>query len=329
MKRQFFGYYEMTPEQYEKLWRDCVFVMDTNVLLDMYRMSPSAQETLFQTLAVLRDRLWIPYQVAFEYHRNVTTVLLEQIKKCKDVIGDSNQWVNKIIDGCQSKRNYPYLSDELQQRIKQVAAEIEREIEGEKQGLEQLINNNPTKDKIADLLEGRLWNKLPDDKLNDIYRDGKRRYELKIPPGYGDLKNNKQGIDVYGDLVVWEEMIAYASINKKDVIFVTSDTNKEDWFVKVAEKVMGPRAELRMEFANRANNQVYYAYSTAAFLQYVGNYIEIPEISDKVIEEVESIIAEKSEADNSKTDSVQYNSGYTFITGDLKHIDDSSSASES
>ena len=326
MRRQFFGYYEMTPEQYEKLWRDGVFVVDTNVLLDMYRMSPSAQETLFQTLSALRDRLWIPYQVAFEYHRNVTTVILEQIKNCRDVIGYSNQWVNKIIDGCKSKRNYPYLSGELQQRIKQIAGDIEQEIEREKSGLESLINNNPTKDKIANLLEGRLWNRLPDEKLNDIYREGKKRYELKIPPGYGDLKNNKQGIDVYGDLVVWEEMITYASINKKDVIFITSDTNKEDWFIKVAEKVMGPRAELRMEFANRANNQIYYSYSTATFLQYVGNYVAIPEISDKVIEEVASIIAEKSESDNSKTGSTQYNSGYTFVTDDLTHIDDSSSS---
>lgn len=325
MRQHFFGYYEMTPDQFKKLWRDCIFVVDTNVLLDMYRMSPSAQETLFQTLAALKDRLWIPYQVACEYHRNVTTVILDQIKNCKDVIGDSNQWVNKIIEGCKSKRNYPYLSEDLQQRIMQVAEDIKQEIEGERQDLEMLINSNPTKDKIADLLDGRLWNKLQDTRLENIYQEGKKRYDLKIPPGYGDLKNNKKGVDVYGDLVVWEEIIAYALANKKDVIFVTSDTNKEDWFIKVGEKVLGPRAELRMEFYERTN-QTYYAYSTAVFLQYVGDYIEIPKISDKVIEEVASIIAEKAELDNSKTDSAQYNSGYTFVTGELEHIDDLSSS---
>ncbi len=325
MRQHFFGYYEMTPDQFKQLWRDCIFVVDTNVLLDMYRMSPSAKDTLFQTLAALRDRLWIPYQVAYEYHRNVTTVILDQIKNCNDVMGDSNQWVNKILEGCKSKRNYPYLSDELQQQIIQVAEKIKNEIEGEKQNLEMLINSNPTKDMIADLLEGRLWNKLQDSRLENIYQEGKRRYDYKIPPGYGDLKN-KKGIDVYGDLVVWEEMIAYAQANKKDVIFVTSDTNKEDWFIKVGEKVLGPRAELRMEFANRTN-QTYYAYSTAVFLRYVGDYIAIPKISDKVIEEVASIIAEKAELDNSITDSVQNNSGYTFVSGNIEHIDDSSSES--
>lgn len=323
MRKHFFGYYEMTPEQFKKLWRNCIFVVDTNVLLDMYRMSPSAHDSLFRALTAIKDRLWIPYQVAFEYHRKVTTVILEQIKKCKDVIGDSNQWVNKIMDGCQTKRSFPYLSEGLQSRIKQVAADIEQEIENEKHDLEDLITNNPTKDKIADLLEGRLWDKLPDEKLNDIYSDGKRRYERKIPPGYGDLKN-KQGIDVYGDLVIWEEMIAYALTNKKDIIFITSDTNKEDWFVKVAEKILGPRAELRMEFTERTKNQVYYAYSTATFLQYIDEYIPIPKISDKVIEEVASIIADKTESVDSKTDSAEYNSGYTFIIGDLEDTEGSS-----
>lgn len=298
MRQHFFGYYEMTPEQFKKLWKECVFVVDTNVLLDMYRLSADASEALFQTLDLVKDRLWVPYHVAQEYHKEIITVLLSQIKNCKDMISTSNQMITKIFEKCRVTRNFPYLSEGLQERLRKIAEDIENEVGSEQSQLEELINNNPTQDKIAELLDGRLWERLTDKQLNEIYAEGKKRYEQKIPPGFGDMKN-KQGNDVYGDLVIWEEMIAYAEKHGKDVIFISSDTSKEDWFIKVGRSARGPRAELRMEFSKRTKGRTYYAYPTATFLAYAEEYIQAPKVSEAIIEEVASMITEKHDTESS------------------------------
>ena len=237
----------------------------------------------------------------------------------------SAQLINKILAGCESSRSYPYLSDTLQEKIRAIAKEIDKEIAGETQELVECINNNSTKDRIAVLLEGRLWERLEDRKLDEIEVKGRKRYEAKIPPGYGDMKT-KKGNDVYGDLIIWEEIIAYASNNKKDVIFITNDTNKDDWFITVSKKLKGPRAELRMEFAQRTNGKTYYAYPTSAFLQHVGEYVGISKVSDTIIDEVASMIVEKATSESSGTTD-SYNETYQFVTGEIGQIDESASES--
>src|SRR5690349_8766667 len=52
-------------------------VVDTNVLLDAYRFAPNARMELFGALEALGERLWVPYQVALEFHKNRATVIAE------------------------------------------------------------------------------------------------------------------------------------------------------------------------------------------------------------------------------------------------------------
>ena len=80
MRQLFPGYYEPSSHEIEEMWRTCVFVFDTNMLLNMYRYSAEARESLFEVLDRLEDRLWIPYQVALEYHDRRMVVIAEQVK---------------------------------------------------------------------------------------------------------------------------------------------------------------------------------------------------------------------------------------------------------
>ncbi len=70
MKEQFSVYY--TPD-FEKLWSEATFVFDTNVLLNLYRYSSKTSEELFNILEDLKEegKIWIPYQFAYEYHKNL------------------------------------------------------------------------------------------------------------------------------------------------------------------------------------------------------------------------------------------------------------------
>ena len=44
MKKAFFEYYAPTPEEISSIWRNCLLVLDANVLLNLYRYSVSTRE---------------------------------------------------------------------------------------------------------------------------------------------------------------------------------------------------------------------------------------------------------------------------------------------
>ena len=52
-----------------------MFVVDTNVLLNLYRYSRSTRDELLQVLRALEDKLFLPHQVGREFlDRRLTTI---------------------------------------------------------------------------------------------------------------------------------------------------------------------------------------------------------------------------------------------------------------
>lgn len=52
---------------------------------------------------------------------------------------------------------------------------------------------------------------------------------------------------LYGDLIVWKQVIQKSKKDKINIILVTDDL-KEDWWLKINGKTIGPRFELIKEF---------------------------------------------------------------------------------
>ena len=65
--------------------------------------------------------------------------------------------------------------------------------------------------------------------------------------------------------MVWKQILEYSRDNKRDIIYVTHD-QKEDWWEQSKGKTIGPRVELRKEFAN-ITKQNFYMYSMESFLE--------------------------------------------------------------
>ena len=80
MKKSFPGYYYLHPteEEFEALWEDCLFVFDSNVLLNLYRYTPGTSEELLSIFSKISDQVWIPHQAALEYQRNRRGVIENQ-----------------------------------------------------------------------------------------------------------------------------------------------------------------------------------------------------------------------------------------------------------
>ena len=78
MRDLFPGYYQPTEQEFDELWKECIFSFDTNVLLHIYRYSPKTRERLFDILEKLQARIWIPHQVGYEFHKNRLNVISSQ-----------------------------------------------------------------------------------------------------------------------------------------------------------------------------------------------------------------------------------------------------------
>lgn len=64
------GYWRKNKDDVEHAIKSSTIVLDTNALLSLYRMERSARGEYFEVLNALASRIWIPRQVADEFHRN-------------------------------------------------------------------------------------------------------------------------------------------------------------------------------------------------------------------------------------------------------------------
>lgn len=119
------------------------------------------------------------------------------------------------------------------------------------------------------------------DDLMQIVKEGSFRYSKTIPPGYEDVKG-KVGLQVYGDLILWKQILNYASKNERSVILVSNE-KKSDWLDN--RNVNKPRFELLKEFNNIANN-FFWMYNLSLFLYSINEALTDINISDDVLLEV-------------------------------------------
>jgi len=292
MKDMFPSFYPLTKEQFSELWDSCLFVPDANVLLDLYRYSPDTRDELIDIFKKCSDRLWVPHQVASEYLTRRTEVILTQVS----LYDKAKKIIQRLVDNAQEEINkyftfrlHPFLEKEdFLEKIKNALAEVDKKIDEKKQEHPDLFNNDYIWDTITELLKGKVGAPYSDDKLEEIYKKGKIRYSKDVPPGYEDSRgpNKKEGEDVFGDLVIWFQIIDKAKEEGKPIIFITND-NKRDWWWISKGKTLSGRPELTDEMRAKAN-VLFYMYNSDRFMSYAQEYLKI-EVKQEAIDEVRDV----------------------------------------
>ena len=120
----------------------------------------------------------------------------------------------------------------------------------------------------------------------EVAKEGKIRYEEEIPPGYEDGKE-KIGLQKYGDLFAWKQILECASSKQKDFILVTNDV-KPDWF---EEDKKTPRFELLKEFHEQANKSIW-LFSMKNFIYHINALLD-NQIHDTVLQDIDTVQDEK------------------------------------
>jgi len=294
MKKEFPGFFANGVSDIEKLWDECIFVLDANVLLSLYRYSDSTRSELLQVFDALADRLWIPNQVAYEYLNNRLTVIGEQSK----IYDDAIKKIEALRKSLENNNQHPFVSKDTLSAGIDIFEKLIAELNENKSIHEKRINNDEIKDQLEQLLTDKVGKTFTKEKTEKIITEGKARYEEKIPPGYCDIKkggNSTLFLDVckpYGDYIVWLQLIDKSKSDEKPIIFITGDV-KEDWWLLFNGKTIGPQPQLVEEFLSLTDKS-FYMYPPDRFLERANMYLQ-QETSQQAVNEIRDIRFEESE----------------------------------
>lgn len=226
--------------------KSTIFILDTNILLNMGRLPLHAGEHFLNLLKSVEERVWIPRQVLEEFENNKMHVfgdISNRYKKLKRELETRNSvFFEGIEKTLANPRDLNYLgAEELRDEIKAKIDEINKII-SEFGLLEQAEidkgNHEAFKKHLFEFVENlRVGKEISMSERLRILSEGELRYTYQIPPGFKDEKKDKKGVNPqgkFGDLFLWKEIL---DLPKKrifpsltDIVFITND-QKQDWYL--------------------------------------------------------------------------------------------------
>jgi hypothetical protein len=291
MKKEFYGFYAPNQNEIDKSWNEGIFVFDANTLLNLYRYSDSTRKDFLMVLSKLKDKLYMPYQVGYEYHSNRDSVIENLDTSYYSLLSSINEICDKNITHVlnQYVRHPSIEVENLKKTLNEFVRKLDTELEKQKKKHPDFKINDEILLELTELYENKVGSQFSKDELKKIYIEGKERYEQQIPPGYKDFetKRKKGEQHIYGDLIIWKEIILFTKREKKEIIFITDD-RKEDWWTIENGRTIRPREELIKEFYDLTGIRIL-IYNADNFLQFAKERKLATSIKEKSITEVKEV----------------------------------------
>jgi len=218
---------------------DTLLFVDTNVLLDFYRIRKTDISTKYlEQLEICKDRLIIGSQIEMEYKKNRQRVIVESLNNFT-----SPDWgklsVPALVADLQATKMIEKNKKELIVQQKKVNEKI------------QSILSNPTHhDSVYQTLQRIFKNESPFNLSRTkkeriaIRNLAKKRFVLGYPP-------RKQADTSIGDAINWEWIVKCAAESGKHVMIVTRDTD----YGAIYDGKSYLNDWLKQEFSERVSNK--------------------------------------------------------------------------
>ena len=269
MKNRFKEYQPLTEEDVHGLWERATIVPDTNILLNLYRYSVGTRDELLSLFEDYKNRLWIPYQVGLEYlsnRENVVNGVGNVAGQLKKAILSAKSQIDKVFNEKATSRHPTINREDVEKAFKETVEQFNSRIDELAAGAPDYQGSDVVYAKLLELFDGKVGEDFSAEELTTLYQEGALRYADQIPPGYKDEKDKKhEGMrHLYGDLIIWKQLMRYAKETNSDVIFVTDD-KKEDWWSTNNGQHKAPRVELLREFYRETGQQLL-MYQQSGFL---------------------------------------------------------------
>ncbi|MBN3797942.1 PIN domain-containing protein [Burkholderia sp. Ac-20392] len=292
MREHFFEFFRPTKAETAALWKDADFVFDTNVLLNLYRMSAETSKEMRQILNRIKNRLFLPHQVGVEFFRHAEEEIAVQVNafesvkaRLKKIPGDFGK--DLIRHPCIPING---IKEALEKCVAE-QIEIVKKSQNENQ-INFLVHDDPILSELTSLFEessAGASSAEEDDEINDKVE---ARVKENLAPCYTTVpaKINSAINPHRGDGRVWFQILKYAEKKKNPIIFVTGDLQENWWrMVKLGnnEKPIGPHFALIRDVTSITQNK-FWMYTQEQFLEMASEYLGAP-VQTKGIEEVRNI----------------------------------------
>ncbi|MFC4609038.1 PIN-like domain-containing protein [Streptomyces maoxianensis] len=256
---------------YERIFQQGTVVLDTNVLLNLYRSNESTRRDTLAALAKLRKRLWIPHQVLEEFWRNreLPSVRNHHATKASEAsdaldkaVHTAKTAVNGWVAAVQLKDN-----DQVTRRIDEDVTRLATVVDN----LKTFIRNqaecdalketattytDPVLNALEPLLRGRIGEPLSSEEYDLALKEAQERADEEIPPGHEDFRTKPPELAA-GDYLLWVQLMAEARRRACDVLLVTGDVKKDWWTNRGYDIPPRPRGELVLELRQKAGVELY------------------------------------------------------------------------
>ncbi|MDR6717394.1 PIN-like domain-containing protein [Paenibacillus sp. 2003] len=275
---------------FSEVWEsDPLIVLDTNVLLRLYKHPPEVIIQYIEVLNSVKDKLWLPAQVFKEFEKNHKKAHGRNFNKYRLFLQQIQSSIEKnknTIEGEFIKYlelRYP-LIDELKGQITGLIDQMHRATIDYEESIKHQIDDNKevlkedaVKKFVHELAKsGSIGKNFSIAETISLYQEGEIRFKYSIPPGYIDTEKDVKDStkeDKFGDLIIWKQTLNKAKSENKSVILVTDET-KEDWWVKEDKQLVCARYELSQEFSETVGEK-FILLTGQNLLRYVSNLHQI------------------------------------------------------
>lgn len=272
----------MTKEREEALWKDAIIVFDTSSIGSMYYLVESDRKALCEILNYLQNKIVIPAQVMYEYRKNrnkfIQNPIVERYGTPKwytdlSLVNNLRDFINNYKS---SPHFHPYFDENAIKKFEEkyklltsALTDLKKLVKEQHDERKREINGMKHVDEIQTSIEAmNIRQPFSFSELMEIVKEGELRARNTLPPGYMDVPK-KNGMQKYGDLIVWKELLEEAAKQQKPVIFVCDDTEKGDFYEihKSGTAPSSPRHELIKEFTDFTDGLDIWFYTCAQFIE--------------------------------------------------------------
>lgn len=300
---------------YARVFQSGLVVLDTNVLLNLYRSNERTRQDTFAVLTKLRDQLWVPHQVLAEFWRNrelksvrhhhstkakeTGTALDKARRSAQDAV---ERWVKDVR--LKQDEDVTVKIDQGMKALARTLDDLREIIEGqaEKDALSGTAetHTDPVLTELEPLLAGRIGAPLPSGEYDKAVQEAQKRADEEVPPGYEDFRN-KSPEQAAGDYLLWVQLLQEAEARGCDVLLVTGDVKKDWWHTRDGDIPARPRVELVQELRERAGSRLY-MLTPAELLTRAEELLEGLQVDEDSVNDLEQLRGADREEDGADAD---------------------------
>lgn len=279
MRQHFSEHFRLVEDEAKQLWNEADFIFDTNVLLNLYRMSSDTSLKIRSILKSLKGRLFLPHQVAEEFFKHAEETIAEQVNTFERV----RAYLKRIPEQFKKEfSRHPCIPiNEITQALnecirKQTDAVNKSQSDNQ---LNFVVHDDPILAELAEIFSDCTeapYCEVDNDALNKKVEE---RVQLNLPPcaveNGGKASSTPVNNPHRGDGRVWFQIVSHGERTKKSIIFVTAD-EKGNWWRKVKlgseERAVGAHTQLIRD-AESASGKRFIMYTQELFLEYASKYL--------------------------------------------------------